>query len=33
MLVYLASREASYITGQNIVIDGANSIQEERTLG
>ena len=27
---WLASREASYITGQVVVIDGGNSIQEER---
>ncbi|AOX45880.1 SDR family NAD(P)-dependent oxidoreductase [Microbacterium sp. BH-3-3-3] len=29
-VAFLASREASYITGQLLVIDGANSINEER---
>lgn len=29
-VVWLASESASYITGQNIVIDGGNSIAEER---
>lgn len=29
-IAWLASREASYITGQAIVIDGGNSISEER---
>lgn len=31
-IVWLASKEAAYITGQEIVIDGGNSIAEERAL-
>jgi 3-oxoacyl-[acyl-carrier protein] reductase len=30
-IAWLCSKEASYITGQNIVIDGGNSIAEERS--
>ncbi|WP_144782940.1 SDR family NAD(P)-dependent oxidoreductase [Microbacterium sp. BH-3-3-3] len=29
-VAFLASREASYVTGQLLVVDGANSINEER---
>jgi 3-oxoacyl-[acyl-carrier protein] reductase len=28
MIVFLSSREASYITGQNFIVDGGNTIQE-----
>ena len=31
LIAYLATSEASYITGQAIVIDGGNSIREERS--
>ena len=31
LITYLATSEASYITGQAIVIDGGNSIKEERS--
>jgi 3-oxoacyl-[acyl-carrier protein] reductase len=31
-IAFLASEEASYITGQILVVDGANSINEERAL-
>lgn len=31
LVAFLATTEASYITGQAIVIDGGNSIQEERS--
>lgn len=30
LIAWLATSEASYITGQTIVIDGGNSIMEER---
>lgn len=30
MIAFLATREASYITGQNFVVDGGNSIVENR---
>jgi 3-oxoacyl-[acyl-carrier protein] reductase len=31
-VTWLASKEASYITGQMIVIDGGNTIREERRV-
>ncbi|MFM8192235.1 MAG: SDR family oxidoreductase, partial [Actinomycetota bacterium] len=31
LIAWLATPEASYITGQAIVIDGGNSIHEERS--
>ena len=31
LITYLATSEASYITGQAIIIDGGNSIKEERS--
>jgi 3-oxoacyl-[acyl-carrier protein] reductase len=30
LIMYLASPAASYLTGQTLIIDGGNSIMEER---
>jgi len=33
LVLYLASTDASYLTGQNIIVDGANTLQEYKGKG